>query len=89
MFVGLGCTCGCIINSLPTGPTACRCIYIGAEKQETPPEMERFFALMTGRMIRRGTFHGAGELEHALYQWLAHWNQAPKPFVWKASATSF
>jgi transposase len=49
-------------------------------------QVERFFALITGRMIRRGTFHSADELEQAIYQWLAHWNEAPKPFVWKASA---
>jgi transposase/biotin operon repressor len=49
-------------------------------------QVERFFALITGRMIRRGTFHSAEELERAIYQWLAHWNGAPTPFVWKASA---
>ena len=46
-------------------------------------QVERFFALITGRMIRRGTFHSAGELEQAIYKWLAHWNGAPAPFVWK------
>jgi putative transposase len=46
----------------------------------------RFFALITGRMIRRGTFHSADELEQAIYKWLAHWNGSPAPFVWKASA---
>lgn len=49
-------------------------------------QVERFFALITGRMIRRGTFHSADELEKAIYQWLAHWNGDPTPFVWKASA---
>src|SRR5579859_4134033 len=49
-------------------------------------QVERFFALITGRMIRRGTFHSAAELEKAIYQWLAQWNGAPTPFVWKASA---
>src|SRR5690348_16789411 len=49
-------------------------------------QVERFFAVITGRMIRRGTFHSANELEKAIYQWLAHWNGAPTPFVWKASA---
>jgi transposase len=49
-------------------------------------QVERFFALITGRMIRRGTFHSADELEKAIYQWLAHWNGSPAPFVWKASA---
>jgi hypothetical protein len=42
--------------------------------------------LITERMIRRGTFHSAAELEQAIYQWLAHWNGSPTPFVWKASA---
>ena len=49
-------------------------------------QVERFFALITERMIRRGTFHSAAELEKSIYQWLANWNGAPTPFVWKASA---
>jgi transposase len=49
-------------------------------------QVERFFALITGRMIRRGTFHSTGELEKATYGWLANWNGSPTPFVWKASA---
>jgi len=49
-------------------------------------QVERFFALITGKMIRRGTFHSAAELEKAIYHWLTQWNGAPTPFVWKASA---
>jgi len=49
-------------------------------------QVERFFALITGRMIRRGTFHSTVELETAIYKWLAAWNGKPVPFVWKASA---
>ena len=49
-------------------------------------QVERFFALITGRMIRRGTFHSTAELETAIYNWLANWNGEPTPFVWKASA---
>jgi transposase len=49
-------------------------------------QVERFFALITGRMIRRGTFHSAAELEKAIYTWLAHWNGSPTAFVWKATA---
>jgi transposase len=49
-------------------------------------QVERFFALITERMIRRGTFHSAAELEQAIYKWLAAWNGSPVPFVWKASA---
>jgi transposase len=49
-------------------------------------QVERLFGLLTGRMIRRGTFLCVEELEQAIYQWLAHWNQKPQPFVWKATA---
>src|SRR5574341_251817 len=49
-------------------------------------QVERWFALITDRMIRRGTFHSVAELEHAIYQWLANWNQEPQPFVWTATA---
>ena len=49
-------------------------------------QVERFFALITGRMIRRGTFRSTEELETAIYHWLASWNGEPTPFVWKASA---
>lgn len=49
-------------------------------------QVERLFALITERMIRRGTFHCVAELERAIYQWLANWNDDPQPFVWKATA---
>lgn len=49
-------------------------------------QVERWFALITERMIRRGTFRSAAELECAIYHWLANWNEAPRPFVWKATA---
>jgi transposase len=49
-------------------------------------QVERFFALITGRLIRRGTFRSATELEKAIYQWLTNWNGDPTPFVWQASA---
>jgi hypothetical protein len=37
-------------------------------------------------MIRRGTFRSVAELERAIYQWLANWNEKPRPFIWKATA---
>jgi transposase len=49
-------------------------------------QVERLFGMITERMIRRGTFHCVGELERAIYQWLANWNSDPKPFEWKATA---
>ena len=49
-------------------------------------QVERFFGLITERMIRRGTFLSVVELERAIYAWLAIWNNKPKAFVWKATA---
>src|SRR5881296_3233948 len=49
-------------------------------------QVERFFGLITERMIRRGTFHSVEELERAIYDWLLHWNDNPKSFTWKATA---
>jgi transposase len=49
-------------------------------------QVERWFGLLTERMIRRGTFRSVVELEHAIYQWLATWNTEPQPFVWTATA---
>src|SRR6266849_3079847 len=33
-----------------------------------------------------GAFCSVQELEQAIYQWLATWNNKPKPFIWKAPA---
>jgi len=49
-------------------------------------QVERWFALITDRMIRRGTFLSVRELEQAIYEWLAKWSHDPQPFVWKATA---
>lgn len=49
-------------------------------------QVERWFGLLTDKMIRRGTFHSVGELERAIYAWLANWNEKPKAFVWTATA---
>ena len=47
---------------------------------------ERWFGLITDRMVRGGTFHSVDELERGIYAWLAARNDKPKPFVWKATA---
>lgn len=49
-------------------------------------QVERWFGLITERMIRRPTFHSVRELEQSIYQWLANWNNEPQPFAWRATA---
>jgi hypothetical protein len=45
-------------------------------------QAERFFALITARMIRRGTFPSDGEPAQTVYRWLANWNASPARAVW-------
>jgi len=49
-------------------------------------QVERFFAEITRRRIRRGTFTHVRELEQAIHDYLKHHNRKPKPFVWTATA---
>ena len=50
--------------------------------------VERFFAEITRKRIRRGTFESVAELIRAIYQYLRHHNKDPRPFVWTATASS-
>ena len=48
--------------------------------------VERFFAEITTRRIRRGAFTSVAELEAAIRDYLDRHNADPKPFVWTKSA---
>ena len=49
--------------------------------------VERFFAEITRKRIRRGVFTSVAELEDAIVDYLNRHNIAPKPFVWTKFAT--
>jgi transposase len=46
--------------------------------------VERFFAEITRKRIRRGVFRSVIDLEVAIHSYLAEHNTPPKPFVWTA-----
>jgi transposase len=48
--------------------------------------VERFFAKITEKRIRRGTFKSVAELESAIMHYLQNHNANPEPFVWTKSA---
>jgi hypothetical protein len=50
--------------------------------------VERFFAEMTGKRIRRGAFKSVDELKAAITDYLGKHNANPKPFKWTATADS-
>jgi transposase len=47
--------------------------------------IERFFAEITNKRLRRGTFLSVAALEQAIARYLEVHNQNPQPFVWTAS----
>ena len=49
-------------------------------------QVERFFAEITRRRIRRGSFNHVRELEQAIHHYVEHHNRNSKPFVWTAAA---
>ena len=49
-------------------------------------QVERFFAEITEKRIRRGAFRSVPALEQAITEYLATHNADPKPFAWVADA---
>jgi putative transposase len=50
--------------------------------------VERFFAHITDKAIRRGSFHSVRDLVTKIDHFVTHYNQTCKPFVWTATADS-
>ena len=51
-------------------------------------QIERWFAEITAKRIRRGTFLSVRELIRAIESYIRENNKNPKPFVWTATAES-
>jgi len=50
--------------------------------------IERWFAELTNKRIRRDSFLSVADLTVAIEDFLAAWNASPKPFVWTATVDS-
>ena len=50
-------------------------------------QVERWFAEITRKRIRRGTFHSVRELIKAIKDYVRQYNRNPRPFQWIASAS--
>ena len=48
--------------------------------------VERWFALLTERQLRRGVHRSTKELKAAIDAFIEHHNRAPKPFIWHKTA---
>jgi putative transposase len=50
--------------------------------------VERFFAHISDKTIRRGSFHSVRDLITKIDHFVTHYNRTCKPFVWTATADS-
>jgi transposase len=48
--------------------------------------VERWFAELTERWLRRGSHRSTKELVASIRTWITDWNENPRPFVWHKSA---
>ena len=50
--------------------------------------IERWFAELTNKNIRRGSFYSVAELVASIQGFLVTWNEKPKPYLWTATVDS-
>ncbi|HEY8303275.1 MAG TPA: IS630 family transposase [Solirubrobacteraceae bacterium] len=48
--------------------------------------VERWFAELTARKLRRGVHRSVTELNADIENWVEHWNENPNPYVWTKTA---
>ena len=48
--------------------------------------VERWFAALTDKWLRRGTHRSTRELVASIRTWIANWNDDPRPFIWHKTA---
>jgi transposase len=49
-------------------------------------QVERWFGLLTDKLIRRGVHTSVTGLEKDITAWIENWNLDPKPFTWTKTA---
>jgi len=49
-------------------------------------QVERWFGLLTDKKLRRGAHRSIQALEQDIRDWIANWNDNPKPFTWTKTA---
>jgi transposase len=49
-------------------------------------QVERWFGLLTDKLLRRGVHKTVKKLETDILAWVDNWNEDPKPFIWVKTA---
>ena len=83
------------LQTIPAGAThwstrsmakACGHLHFTPTSASWINQVERWFAAITERQIRRGTHRSTDDLESAIEEYLTAHNANPKPFIWTKSA---
>jgi len=48
--------------------------------------VERWFAEITMKLIRRGVHRTVADLQADIADWVEQWNEHPKPYIWTKTA---
>jgi transposase len=49
-------------------------------------QVERWFSELTTKKLRRGTHRNVAELRADINDWVEHWNESARPFIWRKTA---
>ncbi len=49
-------------------------------------QAERWFGVLTDKLIRRGVHTSVPALENDIKDWIGTWNDNPRPFIWTKTA---
>jgi len=62
------------------------CVHFTPTGSSWMNQVERWFALLTDKLIRRGVHTSVQALENDIRAWIATWNESPRPFTWTKTA---
>jgi transposase len=62
------------------------CVHFTPTGSSWMNQVERWFGLLTDKLIRRGAHPSVQALENDIKDWIATWNDNPRPFAWTKTA---
>jgi transposase len=62
------------------------CVHFTPTGSSWMNQVERWFGLLTDKLIRRGVHTSVQALENDIREWIATWNDHPRPFTWTKTA---
>jgi transposase len=62
------------------------CVHFTPAGSSWMNQVERWFGLLTDKLIRRGVHPFVQALENDIKDWIATWNDNPRPFTWTKTA---